>query len=402
MKIKKEITLSYIETLYEKLESDSSELVDIQIPFEGLKERNFSSLPSFILFFSTWLRSSKKGRLILDTEGENIESDDYNASIYSFITTCLNWDYEISNSQGEIINKSALRKLNTKFNKKQRNIQTNKGTELLLSCFDFDRTLDNRGLLNALYDYNGNLRDDDYFRFSLVPEILKEISKKFSVILIKNAFKSDDYRNLGNILYELFKNTHEWGRKQIDDITILTPNIRAIYCTIHKSTQRNFLSYAEGNNSLQQYLSHNLFRPNSKDEIYFLEISVFDSGIGFIKRFLNEKYIENSVSIDEQVSIVKNCMTKYFTTDQSLHSKHKGKGLDRVLQALDKKGFLRIRTENICLYRDLIKDDYSKIESQNINLYDWATESDSKFTKFAKTEGSTISMIYPINSSFNE
>ncbi len=398
MKVNKEITLSYIESLYGKLNDSSEELVDIIIPIQGLKERNFSALPSFVQFYTTWLRSSKKGNLILNTDNEDIESENYSISIYSFITTCLYWDSDIKNNDGSSINKVILKRLNSKLNKKQRQIQTNKGVELLLACFDFDKNLDNRGLLNAMYDYNGNLRDDDYFRSSLVPEIIKEISKKFSIHLIKNAFKTEDYRNLGNILYELFKNTHEWGRKKEDGATLLSPNIRAIYCVVHKSTKKNFLTYAEGNNGLQHYLSHDVFIPNPANEIYFLEISVIDSGIGFIRRFLGDSYVEDNVPISEQVNIVKKCLTKYFTTDQSPHQKYKGKGLDRVLQALDNKGFLRLRTENICLYRDLIKDDYSKIKSSNIDLFDWNSESNTDFTKFNRTEGATLSLIYPINS----
>jgi len=383
MKIKKEITLSYIESLYDELESSEKNSLDIIIPFKGLKEKNFSTLPSFIQFYSTWLRSDKKRHLVLDVENENFEDELSVASIYSFITTCLYWDSDIKDTNGNSIKKLVLKRLNSRFNKRQKNILTNKGAELLLACFDFDKNLENRGLLNAIYDHNGNLKDDDYFRYNLVPEILIEIGKKFSIHLIKEAFKPEDIKNIGQILYELFKNTHEWGRKRGDGIGLLVPNIRAIYCVLHKSTQKNFLSYAEAK-GLQGYLSNKLFRPNSNNEIYFLEISVVDSGIGFIRSFLGDEYQQNQVEIESQVSIVKKCLTKYFTTDSSLHTTHKGKGLDRVLQALNEKGFLRIRTENVCLYRDLIKDDYSTINSNNIDLFDWKLESYNNFTKFPR------------------
>jgi len=401
MKIKKEITLSYLESLYEELENSEKDSVDIIIPFNGLRERNFSSLPSFVQFYSTWLRSDKKRFLILDAENEDLEDENYTASVYSFITTCLYWDSDIKDIEGNSIKKTIIKRLNAKFNKKQRNILTNKGAELLLACFDFDKNLENRGLLNAMYDHNGNLKDDDYFRYNLVPEIINEIGKKFSMHLIKGAFRPDDIKNIGQVLYELFKNTHEWGRKKEDGIGLLVPNIRAIYCVLHRSTQKNFLSYAD-TKGLSGYLSNDLFKPNSTNEIYFLEISVFDSGIGFIRGTLGNEYIKNGIGIEKQVAVVKECLTKYFTTDNSLRATHKGKGLDRVLQALNKKGFLRIRTENVCLYRDLIKDDYSKIDFNNIDLFDWKLESNTKFTTFPRTEGATLSLIYPINSAYNE
>jgi hypothetical protein len=400
MKIKREITLNYIESLYDELENSENNSLDIIIPFKGLRERNFSSLPSFIQFYSTWLRSDKKRHLVLDIENENLEDEGNVASIYSFITTSLYWDSDIKDIEGNSIKKILLKRLNTKFNKNQKNILTNKGAELLLACFDFDKNLENRGLLNAMYDHNGNLKDDDYFRYNLVPEIILEIGRKFSMPLIKGAFKAEDIRNIGQILYELFKNTHEWGRWENSGLR-LTPNIRAIYCVLHKSTQQNFLSYA-GSNGLQKYLSNDSFKPNSVNEIYFLEISVFDSGIGFIRSFLGDDYKQNEIEIGQQVIIVKDCLTKYFTTDKSLHTKHKGKGLDRVLQALDKKGFLRIRTENVCVYRDLVKDDYSKIDSNNIDLFDWELESSKDFKKYKRTEGATLSLIYPVNSIYNE
>jgi len=402
MKIKKEITLSYVESLYKELENSNNKTVDLVIPFEGPRERNFSSLPSFMQFYATWLRSPKKGNLVLNTDNIDIENENCESSVYSFITTCLDWDSNIKDNNGTDIKKSLLRKLNAKINKRQRNIQIVKGAELLLACFDFDKTLENRGLLNGLYDHNGNLRDNDYFKYNLVPEILNEIGKKFSKSFIKESFKTDDFKNLGDILFELFKNTHEWGRKRDGNTVPLVPNVRSIYCVVHKSTQKNFLSYAEGNNGLQQYLSQDIFKANSRDEIHFLEISVFDSGVGFIRQYLGEKYIQGTESVDTQVSIVKKCLTKYFTTDSGLHTTHKGKGLDKVLQALNGKGFLRIRTENICLYRDLIKDDYSKINSEEIDLYDWESESTVSFTMFPRTEGATLSLIYPINSGFYE
>ena len=396
MRIKKEITLSYIDSLYEKFE-EIKDTVDINLPIQGIRERNFAAFSSFVQFFSTWLRSSKKGNLIFETIDENWFKGIIESNTYAFVVSALSWNLNINDSQGSDI-KSHIKKNNSRFLDKAKNLVP-LGSELLLACFDFDRSLENRGLLRLLYDNNGVLKDDAYFKFNLVPELLTALGKKYSLQQIKNSFTKEDYLNIGEIVYELFKNTHEWGRTKEDKISLLAPNVRAIDFVIHRSNQKNFKEYAEGSIGLQNYLSSNIFVPNTNNEIFFLEITIMDSGIGFIRQFLGSKYIKQTVTIDKQVEIIKKCLTKYFSTSQSQMSGFKGKGLDRVLRSLDKKGFLRIRCENVCVYRNLIKDDYSKItDSNGIDLYDWKTNSATKFTSFPFTEGTSISLIYPIKS----
>jgi hypothetical protein len=76
--------------------------------------------------------------------------------------------------------------------------------------------------------------------------------------------------------------------------------------------------------------------PTSKGEIYFIELSVFDSGIGFVSRFTGKS--NESFEAFDQVQIIKKCLTKHHTSDRSLHRESKGLGLNRILNLLDKKG----------------------------------------------------------------
>src|SRR5690606_15883684 len=109
---------------------------------------------------------------------------------------------------------------------------------------------------------------------------------------------------------------------------------------------------------LEQFFTHpKLLQQSTNDnqQIYYLEILVFDSGIGFVEKFGKE----NGVS---DIDIIKKCLIKNQTSSNTNMKTKKGKGLDRILNILDGKGFLRITTDRYYLYRDLIKNKYEPVD----------------------------------------
>ena len=282
MNIKKTLTLKYVEDLLESLQQSKS-ILDLELPFEEINENNFSIFPSFIQFYSSWIRSKYSGKLIVHDnlkellfqkrDGELLEDTIPNYNKYLFVCSILSWSKGVVLDSADF--KQSLRKHNGLFNENAKNLKCFRASEMLLASFDFDRNLENRGLLRPLYDNNGYLRDELFFTHHIVPEILTEVARRYSPSYFKDSFKDDDIINLGKIIYELFKNTHEWGRSSFESSTNLTPNVRAIYINLHRSTHQGFLNSYKTQPALFNYFENPVFR--KEGQLYFLEISLFKS-----------------------------------------------------------------------------------------------------------------------------
>jgi len=131
---------------------------------------------------------------------------------------------------------------------------------------------------------------------------------------------------------------------------------------------------------------------NLQSELYFIEISVFDSGIGFIQKFSSDD--KESLS---QIDIIKRCLMLHMTSSKSLDKDEKGVGLDRILKVLDKKGFVRIKTDNRCVYRNMISHPYKSVSNEKeLDLYDWEFNSSNKYSEVISAAGSCLTIIYPL------
>jgi hypothetical protein len=163
--------------------------------------------------------------------------------------------------------------------------------------------------------------------------------------------------DLKKITFELMKNTFEWGRTNKDNVS-LDPNLRGVLFKFYKNRRKTLVDDFKDHPGVVNYLNSKTLKENTQGELYFLELSVFDSGAGFIEKY---KSLNKSTKLSD-VDIVKTCMIKHNTSAQGLEKDDKGIGLDRVLKTLNKKGFLRIKTGTVCLYRDLIANNYLELE----------------------------------------
>lgn len=132
---------------------------------------------------------------------------------------------------------------------------------------------------------------------------------------------------------------------------------------------------------------------NDQNQIYYLEILVFDSGVGFIDKFIQKEGLTD-------LEVIKKCLVKNQTSSTSNLKSKKGIGLDRILNILNKKGFVKISTDKYCVYRDLIKDNYKPIDVEklkDLKLEDWNND-DFRTDNIIKSRGSYISILYPFKS----
>jgi hypothetical protein len=205
---------------------------------------------------------------------------------------------------------------------------------------------------------------------------------------------NDIIEDIQTIIWELMRNTHEHAVKDYLNQVNLSPNTRGVYFRIQRSSKNNFIKGASKHKGLSSYYEGALVEGDN----FLLEISVFDSGPGLVKRFLGVKW-EDNLDIREDINTIKQCLIKGQTSINTSKGFSKGFGLDEVLKLLNKKqGFLKIRTGRASLYRDLIKSPY--LETQDLSkvvLNDWTNSSSSSYTNMNNVEGTVLTMVYPIN-----
>jgi hypothetical protein len=168
---------------------------------------------------------------------------------------------------------------------------------------------------------------------------------------------------IANLVYELFRNTDEHA--QTDEYGDgYHRNIRGVMV--------KFIAYSGASvssESSSQDVPQNLFmlrtlanqrlhvdekgRQRAATEASFLEMTVFDTGPGLVRRWLGKNAPGMSIDeigISEEVNYIQQCFEQHATTKDGEISGH---GLTLVLDALnDLNAFLRLRTGRVCLVQD--------------------------------------------------
>ncbi|MBU0688144.1 MAG: hypothetical protein KJ850_11410 [Gammaproteobacteria bacterium] len=214
--------------------------------------------------------------------------------------------------------------------------------------------------------------------------------------------------SLSTILFELFKNTHDHARLNVDG-SVISESIRGIYSRFYPSSQ---ISEYLGNqtvdsNPLDNYLRSILkpapkkskWTPSKRDVSGFLELTIFDTGPGMAAKWIGTE-IENHTQ-QEQYDAVINCLKK---GNSSTTSGTRGFGLWRVLQELIQvKGFIRIRTNKVHVFRQ-----YASLEKLHMihhpdghetpqeRFTDWKKQFTSHLSDYPNIKGTAISIVIPL------
>jgi hypothetical protein len=215
--------------------------------------------------------------------------------------------------------------------------------------------------------------------------ILSRLSKHFSTpgTLVTNT--SED---IGNLVYELFLNTHDWGRHRLDNRPI-QPSMRGISYTLQKNVTHSDALPA----ALATYVAA-LSREDNRQDIHFLIISVVDGGLGLASRFENRQFRATETSAE--FTAVLKCFRKHSSTSQ-----YEGRGLGlyqvrSLLRAL--KAFIRIRTGRLHLFSEFLTYRTSQEkadEPPSIRLLDWTTL-DDRPTACAPVSGTLYEIYIPV------
>jgi len=393
IKINKSIKLDEVEQLYTQLYQHIKLdiAVDVLLPDE-LGSSYFGIVPSLYQFVFTWMRYEKSGKLLLDiSKPEMTDYEELYENELVFPLVCLVWNKnEIFDKTGEVNLRSYLRNQNTLYFNKMKAVTAQKNWKLLLT--NFDHLSEDRGILPC-FEINGVFTANETTLSNNLKGGIQQL-----LGYSKDAQKSYDEikLHLMGIVYELMKNTFEWGNKDENNVP-LDPSLRGLLIKFYKKTRRKLIEEFKTHEGLTTYFKSDVLKENSLSEIYFLEIDVFDSGIGFIKKYKSLNPIEKLSDID----IIKKCLIKHNTSAKGLEKDDKGIGLDRILTILDGKGFIKIKTGNYSVYRNLVSNPYKKIEKElvgDMELFDWKKNSNDVYTSYPQAEGSVITIIYPLSS----
>lgn len=263
-------------------------------------------------------------------------------------------------------------------------------TEPLSSLFFLCADGTSRAFSDFFYSAPNILRPLRQFRM----QISKAIHKmSFSENYIHSAVSLSDIDAISEIIYELFKNTDQWARTDIQGAR-LRHSVRGLFLNLVET--KTALEMSKGNDALSDYL-----RRNVEKYSHFFEVSVFDSGPGYAQRFRG-KALSEIGDLDNESSAVHGCLKLH---SSSAEEAHRGVGLHCVLSRLDDfKAFLRIRTGRLALARSFDDDPYIEREQGmeqiypnlfNPRLRDFALKNRG-LTKYAATAGALITAVIPV------
>ncbi|MBS3914317.1 MAG: hypothetical protein KG003_07440 [Bacteroidetes bacterium] len=385
IKIPGNISLPKIKNLYSELSNSGEDIIDVYLP-KKIEKMDLGLLFSYLQFLATWVRDSRSGNLHLPIHTAE-EVEDYlenNEFVYPSIV--LAWEKEIVNADGKHIKGDLKNPSKDYFNRMD--FFDLKGTSVPIYCFDHDKS--NRGLSRHLYKNFRELANETTLGFNLFNAFKK--AGDFNKGALRAGIKGS-YDDLIAIIHELFANTHEHAKTNELGYN-LYPNIRALQLNFHKKPINKFIEQFQDYEGLVQYFNSG-FNTNEQGELYLLEISILDSGPGFVKRF--KKISDYNLNISEEVEIIKQCLYRHNTSAEGFSGETKGIGLDRVLKTLDGKGFVRIKTGRADVFRDMRNNQYHHHQTaEEIQLNDFQNNSTNDFTINLAAQGTLLSIFYPI------
>ena len=395
LKIKKNSKIEDVVRYYEQLQIaiEKEERIDLLLPFE-FTNAYVGLVPSLLQFVATWIRYHDSGKLLLDVKWDQ---DAEIARLYEnelvFPVVSMVWNSNgVYSHDGATNLRSYLKKFNEDIFSKMLKAMPLKGQKLFLTSFD--HLPKDKGILPC-FELNNDFVKNESLLFDNISKGLTDVltySAEYRAVF--NSVKKD----LIGIIYELYKNTYEWGKTDTNNVPF-DPNVRGVYCKFFKKRKNVILKELKEHAGLVRFFESEIHHENSVGEIGFAEISVFDSGLGFIDKY---KSLNDEVGLSD-IDILRKCLIKRNTSARGLEKGDKGIGLDRILNLLDKRGFLRIKTGRIDVYRNLITNPYQSVnneELKNMELFDWRNFESDNFSVEYPASGSLITVIFPLSLSF--
>jgi hypothetical protein len=267
--------------------------------------------------------------------------------------------------------------------------QSSYGPSASLVCVDHS-TL---GYLNRFYhgpEVGNRLRGEGDF-LDLTTDLLEACVPEPS----RSRIDKDHVSALAAILKELFANTHDHARRDLDGKSLIR-SVRGVHARLHQVDPARIAEFTEGLPTLTAYLTDRaaLWRGRY---LVLAEISVFDSGPGLAAKSLGRR--DESISIQDEYDAVSRCFLKHVTSKARASD---GLGLYRTLGLLKaRSGFLRLRTGRLSLCRAFSPagnpGGHETLDAGDLQLRDGMTGG-AVPTRMPFAEGAVATILLPVGS----
>lgn len=373
LKIKANITFNEIESHLLRIKNNRE--IDLVLPKE-IKGAQIGLLIEIIHLLITWSTLSN-GKLIIDENMSDIDSDfleNYLNSYQNFLIASLHFDKGIITKDKLDIRKNIAPIIQRRINKIEDELNWKKGGHFLIPRILHSKT----SFIRPFYR-NKILRDKSEFSELLFYMLKNSATNKYldtDISLIENQKEE-----LGSLVYELIENIHWWGCRDFNKVEF-SKGINGLYLTSHLYESSKLSKRLKDDKPLSEYFSNTLFKHG---KTHFVEISVFDSGVGMASQFRKQELTE----VEEVVFSVNECL-KLLNTSAILSDYQRGFGYDSVQTIINKKGFLKVKTNGTKLYRNYISQPY-KGKDDFINL---STYPSNAFLNASR--GTIVTIIFPL------
>lgn len=389
IRISPNATVAETERLIHKIQASGSGC-DILLP-TNIKAYQLGGVPALIQSLITWSKKNPSGRIVTYiSRQEDAERHLKNLVVQDHgLTGIVEAADVVMQDQKTSVRTQAREFADVRIEAMEASVEkAARGPKVFLLCEDAT----SKAFLSAFYFPTGS-PDKDIRGFEDFGELARALllrTAKFNpsakAVPVHNA------NQLGIILHELFENTHLWARKECDG-TWVKRSIRGLRFQLHNMTEAEFRRSAMESPPLLGYLSR--LQPRPLGRHWLVEMSIFDSGPGLAQR-IREGRLAIRDPITKEYDAVIDCLRLHSTS--SLQS-HRGIGLYLVLNMLsDLRGFLRVRTGRLALYRDFSESRYDVTPtSKEPFMLDWSSSNDT-IHEYPRAEGTLLTMFVPISS----
>jgi len=218
------------------------------------------------------------------------------------------------------------------------------------------------------------------------------VEKSVSVLGATQSLSDDDTFSLSRIFFELFMNTHEHGSRGPSKSNWIKPGQRVLYSNGINLTDRA-VENREDERGLSEYLQSQLSAGEQRNR--YVEISIIDSGLGYFARWCADSEMDVSdKSLEYEYSIVKKCFGARQTSSDSTT---KGLGLPVVMDRLTRlKGFIRIRSGRLSLYRDFISQPFKSDDLCDFSDWMSGRPANEHLTELSPMAGVSVTFLIPL------
>ncbi len=389
MELPSTLKIQLSENALKKITADSDELV---LPVDS-KGMPFSGLSSAVQLVMTWARSSNS-RTLLVKKGIHDSTDDALEKIierpHYFVAAMLAKSVQLVSGNERI---DVRQQLNLMAKRAVENQHVSRcGLVRGPLCWSIFVDHSSKGFDPRFYMAKSEGTSEPRSKEQIQSIISSMVTKSSSLSGGAITLSSNETEYLGRIFFELFINTHEHGSRNKKRSQWLHPGVRVIYSNGINLTKESIIDLVKAEPALTNYL------PASSDKLRFVEISIIDSGLGYFDRWIADHPEEeiDSSSLTEEYRVFKKCLS---FRQSSSGADHKGNGLPVVMERLSElKGFMRIRSGHLSLYRDFKAAPFTSIFPEDVDFFDWKTlkKGGEKLTQNAKAFGVAITLLIPL------